>query len=150
VPKIEISYDLSVDGILMVTAKDLAGTGQQKQLQINQKQNRLSDEDIKRMIRESEQFKAEDDRVRDAQKTRNELESLLFGTKSQLEGENKFPLSDVDKKKVDAAVSEGLQWMEANRTATKDEYEQKKKAFESIIHPIMAKLYGHDGSAQSA
>lgn len=35
VPKIEITYDLNVDGILTVTAKDLSGTGNTKSLQIN-------------------------------------------------------------------------------------------------------------------
>lgn len=38
------------------------------------------------MVREAEQFKAEDEAIRDAQKARNELESLLFGTKGQIEG----------------------------------------------------------------
>lgn len=42
-PQIEVCYDMSVDGILTVTAKDLSGAGNQKQLQINSKSNRLSD-----------------------------------------------------------------------------------------------------------
>jgi heat shock protein 1/8 len=65
-PKIEVTYDLSVDGMLTVTAKDLSGTGNTKSLQINQKSNRLSDADIERMVREAEQFKADDDRIREA------------------------------------------------------------------------------------
>jgi len=104
--KIEISYDLSVDGILTVTAKDLSGTGNTKQLQINQKSNRLSDQEIERMVREAEQFKADDDKIRDSQKARNELEGLLFGTRGQLEGENKLPISDDDKKKVEGLIAE--------------------------------------------
>ena len=80
-PKIEVLYDLSVDGMLTVTAKDLSGTGNTKSLQINQKTNRLSDADIDRMVREAEQFKKDDDLIREGQKARNELESFLFGTK---------------------------------------------------------------------
>ena len=80
-PKIEVTYDLSVDGILTVTAKDLSGTGNTKSLQINQKSNRLSDQEIDRMVREAEQFKGEDEKIRQAQKARNELEGLLFGTR---------------------------------------------------------------------
>lgn len=34
------------------------------------------------MVREAEQFKGEDDKIRDAQKAKNELEGLLFGTRS--------------------------------------------------------------------
>jgi len=37
--------------------------------------------------------------------------------------------------------------MEANKNASKEEYEQKKKDFEAIIHPIMAKLYAKTGGA---
>lgn len=53
-PKIEVTYDLSVDGMLTVTAKDLSGTGNTKSLQINQKSTRLSDAEIERMVREAE------------------------------------------------------------------------------------------------
>lgn len=81
-PQIEVTYDLSVDGILTVTAKDLSGTGNQKQLQINQKSNRLSDADIDRMVREAEQFKADDDKIREAIKVRNEFEGMVYGLKS--------------------------------------------------------------------
>jgi len=84
-PQIEITYDLSADGILTVNAKDLSGTGKQKELQINQKTNRLSDSDIDRMVRESEQFKANDDLVRINLHVRNEFEGSLYQMKSQLE-----------------------------------------------------------------
>lgn len=84
-PKIEVTYDINVDGILTVTAKDLSGTGNTKSLTINQKSTRLSDEEIERMVREAEQFKDEDAKIKDGQTARNELESLVFGTKSQIE-----------------------------------------------------------------
>lgn len=67
---------------MTVTAKDLSGTGKTQQLQINQKSNRLSDADIDRMVREAEQFKADDDRIRESIKARNELEGMLYGMKS--------------------------------------------------------------------
>lgn len=92
-PKIKVVYDMNVDGILTVTASDMSGTGASKSLTINQKSKRLSDEEIERMVREAEQFKEQDDRVREGQKARNELESLVFGVQAQLEGgEGKLPL----------------------------------------------------------
>ncbi|CAL5999144.1 Cytosolic_heat shock protein 70 [Hexamita inflata] len=141
-PKIEVTYDLSVDGILTVTAKDLSGTGNTKSLQINQKSNRLSDAEIERMVREAEQFKNEDEKIREGQKARNELEGLLFGTRSQLngEGEQKLPVSEDDKKKIEDLINSQLAWMESNKLASKEEYEAKKKEFEALVHPIMAKM----------
>ena len=140
-------YDLSVDGILTVTAKDLSGTGNQKQLQINQKSNRLSDADIERMVRESEQFKADDDRIRETIKARNDLEGTLYGMKSQLDNaEQKLPISDADRKTVTDLVNDQLNWLEANKNAGKSEIEEKKKKFEEVVHPIMAKLYQQGGA----
>lgn len=141
VPKIEVTYDMNVDGILTVTAKDLSGTGNTKTLQINQKSNRLSDAEIERMVREAEQFKSEDEAVRDSLKAKNELEGLLFGTRGQIdgEGEGKLPLSEDDKKTVMGKIDELLAWMDGNKMASKNEYEEKKKEFEGIIYPILGK-----------
>ena len=94
------------------------------------------------MVREAEQFKAEDDKVREGMKSRNELESLLFGTKAQIEGtgEQKLPLSEEDKKSILDKITEHQQWMEGNKMASKEDYDEKKKDFESLIHPIFAKF----------
>jgi molecular chaperone DnaK (HSP70) len=80
------------------------------------------------MVREAEQFKADDDRVRDGIKARNELEGMVYGMKSQLENtEQKLPITDADKKTVEDLIQEQLQWLEANKNAAKAEYEEKKK-----------------------
>jgi molecular chaperone DnaK (HSP70) len=61
------------------------------------------------MVREAEQFKADDDKIRDGIKARNELEGMLYGMKSQLEStEQKLPISDADKKTVTDLVTEQL------------------------------------------
>jgi heat shock protein 5 len=95
------------------------------------------------MVREAEQFKNDDDKIREAIKARNELEGMVYGMKSQLEStEQKLPISDGDKKIVMDLVTEQLQWLESNKNAAKSEYDEKKKKFEEVVHPIMAKLYG--------
>ncbi|CAL6052053.1 Cytosolic_heat shock protein 70 [Hexamita inflata] len=134
-PKIEVTFDLSFDGILAVTAKYLSSIGNTKSLKINQKSNRLSDTEIKRMVREAEQFKNEDEKIREGQKARNELEGLLFGTRSQLndEGEQKLPVSEDDKKKIDKLINSQLAWIESNQLASKEEYEAKKKEFRQLV-----------------
>ena len=59
------------------------------------------------MVREAEQFKADDDKIRDTIKVRNELEGTLYGMKSQLDStEQKLPLSDDDRKTVTDLVNE--------------------------------------------
>lgn len=137
VPKIEVTYDVSADGVLTVTAKDLGGTGNSKQLSINQNANRLSQEEIDRMVRDAERFAKEDEKIREGQKARNELESLVFGAKSTL-SEGKLNLKDEDKKKLEETLDACSTWLEANRTGDKDLFEAKRKEVEAVVHPILA------------
>ena len=65
VPQIEVTFDIDVNGIVHVSAKD-KGTGKEQSITI-QNSSGLSDEEIDRMVREAEEHKAEDDRHRDPQ-----------------------------------------------------------------------------------
>merc|ERR1711881_311851 len=53
---------------------------------------------------------------------------------------------DADKEKIEEAVSETTDWLDANQMGEKDEYEGKQKELESICNPIMMKLYGAGGA----
>jgi heat shock protein 5 len=74
VPQIEVTFEIDVNGILKVTAED-KGTGNKNNIVINSNTNRLSPEDIDRMIKASEQFADEDKKVKDRVDAKNELES---------------------------------------------------------------------------
>jgi heat shock protein 5 len=74
VPQIEVTFEIDVNGILKVTAED-KGTGNKNNIVINSNTNRLSPEDIDRMIKDSEQFADEDKKVKDRVDAKNELES---------------------------------------------------------------------------
>lgn len=143
-PKIEVTYDVSADGVLTVTAKDLGGTGNSKQLSINQNANRLSQEEIDRMVKDAERFAKEDEKIREGQKARNELESLVFSVKSTL-SEGKVQISEDDKKKIETAVDECATWLESNKVGDKEQFEAKKKELEAIVHPVMAAGMGAAG-----
>ncbi|CAF4906590.1 unnamed protein product, partial [Rotaria socialis] len=55
VPQIEVTFEIDVNGILKVTAED-KGTGNKNNIVISSNTNRLSPEDIERMIKDSERF----------------------------------------------------------------------------------------------
>lgn len=63
VPQIEVTFEIDVNGILKVSAED-KGTGSKEQITINNDQNRLSPEDIEKMIKDAETFSDEDKKVR--------------------------------------------------------------------------------------
>merc|ERR1711916_138802 len=59
VPQIEVTFEIDANGILQVSAED-KGTGKAEKITITAEKGRLSEEDIERMVREAEEFAAED------------------------------------------------------------------------------------------
>ena len=83
VPQIEVSFEIDVNGILHVAAED-KGTGNKNKITITNEHNRLSKEDIDRMIEEAEKFADEDKKVKEIVEARNGFESYVFTLKSQV------------------------------------------------------------------
>ncbi|VDO71113.1 unnamed protein product [Heligmosomoides polygyrus] len=128
VPQIEVTFEIDVNGILHVTAED-KGTGNKNKITITNDQNRLSPEDIERMINDAEKFAEDDKKVKEQVEARNELESFAYSLKNQIGDKEKLggKLSDEDKKTLEDAVEETIKWLESNREATTDELKEQKK-----------------------
>jgi molecular chaperone DnaK len=76
VPQIEVTFDIDANGILNVTAKDLA-TGKEAKITITGS-TRLSKEEKERMIKEAERFAEQDRKAREEAETRNAADSLIY------------------------------------------------------------------------
>ncbi|KAK3088013.1 hypothetical protein FSP39_013455 [Pinctada imbricata] len=148
VPQIEVTFEIDVNGILKVSAED-KGTGSKNHIVIQNDNNRLSPEDIERMINDAEKFADEDKKVKDKVDAKNELESYAYSLKNQLGDKEKLggKLSDDDKKKVEEAVDEKIKWLESNADADVDDLKAQKKELEEVVQPIMSKLYQGAGGA---
>ncbi|CAF3851340.1 unnamed protein product, partial [Rotaria sp. Silwood1] len=151
VPQIEVTFEIDVNGILKVTAED-KGTGNKNNIVINSNTNRLSPEEIDRMIKDSEKFADEDKKVKERVDAKNELESYAYSLKTQLNDKEKLggKLSDSDKTSIESAVEEQIKWLESNPMAEADELKEHKKQLEEVVTPIMTKLYGQGGGAGGA
>ena len=147
VPQIEVTFEIDVNGILKVTAED-KGTGNKNNIVINNNQNRLSPEDIERMIKDAEKFADEDKKVKEKVEAKNELESYVYSLKNQLSDKEKLggKLSEDEKEKITSAVEEKIKWLEGNANAEVEEFKEQKKALEEIVNPIMTKFYQGAGS----
>merc|ERR1712042_226751 len=143
VPQIEVTFEVDVNGILKVSAED-KGTGSKEQIVINNDSNRLSPEDIERMINDAEKFADEDKALKERVEARNELESYAYSLKNQLNDKEKLgaKISEEDKKTIEDAINDKIAWLEANQGAEADEFKAKKKEVEDISNPIITKLYG--------
>ena len=146
VPQIEGSFEIDVNGILRVAAED-KGTGNKEKITITNDQNRLTPEDIERMVNEADKFADEDKKVKEKVEARNELESYTYSLKNQVGDKEKLggKLSEEDKKTVLDAVEKKIEWLDKNHEADTEEFKKQKKELEDIVQPIVSKLYQGQG-----
>ena len=140
-PQVEITYDVDTNGILQVSAVEKS-TGKAEKITITNESSRLSKEEIDRMVKEAEQYKSEDDLVRQRVEAKNKLENYCYNTKSTVLGEEKMKtaLGD-DFSTVETTINSTLKWLEENGNASTEEYEAKQKEVEGILMPIVQKAY---------
>jgi molecular chaperone DnaK len=103
VPQIEVTFDIDVDGILNVSAKDL-GTGKEKSIRITGS-TKLSESEIERMKRDAEIHAEEDRKRKERVETRNNADALIHSTERTLK-ELKDKISKEDKESIEKAIKE--------------------------------------------
>lgn len=148
VPQIEVTFEIDANGILQVSAED-KGTGNREKIVITNDQNRLTPEDIDRMIKDAEKFSDEDKKLKERVEARNELESYAYSLKNQLGDKDKLgaKLSDSDKTKMEEAIEEKIKWLDENQDTETEAYRKQKKELEEVVQPIITKLYQGAGGA---
>ncbi|MEU9568729.1 molecular chaperone DnaK [Streptomyces massasporeus] len=102
VPQIEVAFDIDANGIMHVSAKDLA-TGREQKMTVTGG-SALPKDDIDRMMREAEQYADEDRKRREAAETRNQAEQLVYQTENFLR-ENGDRVPADTKSEVESAVA---------------------------------------------
>jgi L1 cell adhesion molecule like protein len=137
-PKIEVTFDMDASGILVVSA-EVKESNIKKSLTITNEKGRMSKEEIEKLIKEAELYKEEDEKIKLQVDAKNELENYLYSTKSILTKE--IQITDKDKEKINETITEGIQWLDSNQSASKEEYDSKREKLSDIISPIVAKLY---------
>ncbi|TET89383.1 MAG: molecular chaperone DnaK [Methanomassiliicoccales archaeon] len=82
IPQIEVSFDIDENGIMNVSAKDIA-TGKEQKITITAS-TKLAQDDIDRMVTDAEKFKEEDKKQREIVETRNAADSLVYSSERAL------------------------------------------------------------------
>ena len=145
VPKIEVTYDISADGILHITACDKA-SGTEKEITITNDKARLSSDDIERMVQEAEKFKEDDTLQQKKIESKNQLESFLYGLHSSFE-KSKDKLSEEDVLLFTETLSNTTKWLSEERSVK--DYESKLQEIQKKLESIMGKLNSTIPSTQS-
>ncbi|KOV96475.1 molecular chaperone DnaK [Streptomyces sp. NRRL B-1140] len=102
VPQIEVAFDIDANGIMHVSAKDMA-TGREQKMTVTGG-SALPKDDIDRMMREAEQYAEEDRERREAAETRNQAEQLVYQTENFLRENGERVPADT-KSEVESAVT---------------------------------------------
>lgn len=130
VPQIEVTFDIDANGIVHVSAKDKA-TGKEQQIRI-EASGGLSEEDIKKMVKDAESHSSEDKERRELVEIRNHAEALIHTTEKTL-ADNKDKVQDADREKIEAAIKELKESLEStDKTAIKEKTDGLTQASMSL------------------
>ena len=144
-PQIEVTFDLDANSILNVTAVEKS-TGKNNKIVITNDKGRLSKDDIDRLVKEAEKFKAEDNKVKERIEAKNAAEQYCYQVKQTInDAKLKDKFTEEDKKQIGQKVDEVLKWVNDNPAASKEEYDSKVKEVEGIFNPIMQRVYQQAG-----
>lgn len=164
VPQVEVKMDVDENGILHVKATDLDGGASESVDIANDEKNKLSAEEIERMVEEAKLFEEQDKITREKAQARIQLEQLSHEYKNKAASEEyKNVLTEEEVKILEDAGNDGVQWMDDNSDAEKAEidaklddirsraneiYEKAKKAVEAIEAAGGNKVGGDDEDAK--
>ena len=134
VPQIEVTFNIDVNGILNVSAKD-KGTGKSQHITIQS--SRLTEEEIERMKREAEMNEGADRQRKEAAEARNEADSLAYNAEKTLKD-----LGDKVEAPERARVEQEI--ADLREAASKDDLARTRQAIETLtksLHALSQKLY---------
>ncbi len=111
VPKVEVTFDIDANGIVNVSAKDMA-TGKEQKITITASSG-LKDGEIDNMVQDAEKYKAEDEQRKKDIETRNKAEQLAYATEKTLE-EHRDKLPQEEVAKVEGAIKSLREVIDSN------------------------------------
>ena len=146
VPQIEVTFDMDANGILTVTAKDLA-TNKEQKITI-QSPNALSEDEINQIKADAEKFKDADAKKKAEVDKLNQADAYALQVKKSIEDENMSKLiSDSDKTKLNELIQKVT---DATSAKNADEAETARVELENVFGPIMTEIYKQANPQQAA
>jgi molecular chaperone DnaK len=143
VPQVDVTFDINADGILNVSAKDLA-TGKQMGIKIAAS-TKLSQTEKNRMIREAEQFDEQDKRAKEEAEIRNTADSVIYTTEKTL-----VEIGDKLSEEQKAKIQEALQSLKgALKTGGLAEISSKVEELRRVVQEAGTTVYQQAASQRA-
>ncbi len=135
VPQIEVTFDIDANGILNVTAKDLA-TGKDQKITITSSSG-LSKDDVDRMAKEAQAHADEDKARREEIEAKNQLDSLVYNVEKMLR-ENGDKISGSERGDVENAIADAKKALDSN---DKRQMDQARERLTQASHKLAEQMY---------
>lgn len=146
VPQIKVTFDIDANGILKVTARDMA-TGKEQTVTITESTN-LDKNEIDRMLREAEQYAEEDRKRKEKIEAKNQTDSLVYQLEKTLkELGDKVPLHE--KSRCEKLIEDAKAALNDDNTTT-ERFKQLSGDIQQALHMIAAAAYQQTTSQQQA
>jgi len=143
VPQIEVTFDIDANGIVNVSAKDLA-TGKEQSIQITASSG-LSDEEIDQAVKDAELHAEEDKKRRKLVEAKNQADTLIYSTEKSLK-ELGDKVDAETQSKVDEAMADLKKAMEGDDVG---EIEKKTEALTQASHQLAEAMYQKSASGEA-
>jgi len=144
IPQVEVTFDIDANGILNVTAKDLA-TSKESKITISAN-TKLSKDDIERLKKESEQFAEQDKKKKEEAEVKNEADNLIYTAEKLTQQDLKDKIKPEQIEKVNNAVKELRESVTSNNN---EEIKKKIEGLKNIVGEISTEAYRAAGAAAS-
>jgi molecular chaperone DnaK len=144
VPQIEVAFDIDANGILNVTAKDLA-TQKEAKITITAN-NKLSKDEIERLKRDSEQFADADKRKKEEAEIKNEADNLIYAAEKLVKQDLKDKVSPDQVEKVNKATQEIRDAISSNNT---ENIKAKIQELKNVLGEISTQAYQSAGTSSA-
>ena len=144
VPQIEVTFDIDANGIVHVSAKDMATNNEQK-IAITASTN-LTEQEIQNAVKEAEAHAAEDKKRKEEVEIRNNADSLVYNTEKTLK-DLEGKISDEEKSKVESELANLKKTLEGTDT---DAIKSATDKLTQVFYDLTSKLYSQASQAQNA
>ncbi|HHY20249.1 MAG TPA: molecular chaperone DnaK [Firmicutes bacterium] len=135
VPQIEVTFDIDVNGIVNVSAKDKA-TGKENKITVTGSKS-LSETEIERMIKEAEAHRAEDEARKEEIELKNEAQTLIYSVDRTLE-DFQEKITEDQKQKIEDAKKALVEALESDNI---EDIKAKKEALEKVLYDFSSEMY---------
>jgi len=145
-PQIEVTFDIDANGIVHASAKDL-GTGKEQSIRITASSG-LSEEEIKRMVKDADAHASEDRKRKEVAEARNQLDSLIYSTEKSLK-EYGGELDAGIKGTIEAALEKAKKAMESqDAQAIRSAADELSRSSHKLAEAMYAKASQQQSSAK--